>query len=422
MSSQSLHDTAESSVTQPLAEITEAQGIGRSASAKTFLYSLKTSSLAWFDALKQIFSCYLAVHLAILATTIFSILFVLPDFSDKSLHLYTLWYVWQRYDANWFSGIASYGYKDSLSTAFFPLYPLLERSLLPFVSTPYVAGLIISNVAGLVMLVVLYRLVREDFGPEQAWRSVLYLSVFPTAFFFAAEYNESLFVCLTLLSFYYMRHGRWWVAGLFGLLASLTRSIGIFLLVPFAYEYLYQHQFDFRKFRLNILGGVLIGLGTGIFAVYCYVKFHDALAFSHAQAHWSRVFVFPGVAYFTTFHYIRANGFLSFLGLRNSFDLVLDLFVLVLVVLSFVGPWRLPRHLLSYGLYALVAYVFFQLFPIANPFPLTSVPRFMIEIFPAFIVLAGIGKHRGFSINYLMVAGTLFFFLLTQYLSGHWIT
>lgn len=420
MSSQSIHGTSEDIIQRN--DTLVGDGAGQSAPPPTFIQAFKTSLLEWYDALKQVFSCYLAVHLAILTTTVFSVLFVLPDFSGKSLHLYTLWHVWQRYDANWFSGIASYGYKDSLSTAFFPLYPLLERSLLPFVSTPYIAGLIISNVAGLLMLVVLYRLVCEDFGHERAFRSVLYISVFPTAFFFAAEYNESLFVCLVLLSFYNMRHGRWWIAGLFGLLASLTRSVGILLLVPFAYEYLYQHQFDVRKTRLNVLGGGLIAAGTVLFAGYCYIKFHDALSFSHAQAHWSRNFAFPGVVYFTTLHYIRANGTLSFLGLRNILDLSIDLFVLVLIVLSFVGPWRLPRHLLSYGLYALVSYIFFQLFPVSNPFPLTSVPRFMIEIFPAFIVLAGIGEQRGFSLNYLMIAGALFFFLLTQYLSGHWIT
>jgi hypothetical protein len=417
MSSQSIHE-----------DIVQRNDIAREEDAREqsprtpFSQAFKGILLNWYEALKQIFSTYLAVHLAILVTTVFSMLFVLPDFSNKSLHFYTLWRAWQRYDANWFAGIASHGYKDATSTAFFPLYPLLERSLLPFVSSPYIAGLIISNVAGLIMLLVLYRLVREDFDSERALRTVLYISVFPTAFFFAAAYNESLFVCLSLLSFYNMRHGRWWIAGLFGLLASLTRSVGILLLVPFAYEYLYQHQFDVRKFRLNALSGVLIVAGMGLFAAYCYFKFHDVLAFSHAQSHWSRNFAFPGVAYFTTLYYVRANGILSFLGLRNLLDLVIDLFVLVLIVLSFVGPWRLPRNLLSYGLYALVFYVFLQLFPISNPFPLTSVPRFMIEIFPAFIILAGIGKHRGFSLNYLLIACALFFFWLIQFLSGHWIT
>ncbi len=417
MSSQSIHED----IIQRT-DVGEADEREQSPSHVPFSQVFKDALLNWYVALKQIFSTYLAVHLAILVTTVYSILFVLPDFSGKSVHVYTLWHAWQRYDANWFAGIAASGYKDATSTAFFPLYPLLERSLLPFVSSPYIAGLIISNVAGLIMLMVLYRLVREDFGHERALRTVLYISVFPTAFFFAAEYNESLFVCLSLLSFYNMRRGRWWVAGLFGLLASLTRSVGILLLVPFVYEYLHQHQFDLKKFRLNVLSGVLIVAGMGLFAAYCYLKFHDALAFSHAQAHWSRNFAFPGVVYLETLHYLRADGLFSFQGLRNSLDLIADLFVLVLIVLSFVGPWRLPRNLLSYGLYALVFYVFLQLFPVSNPFPLTSVPRFMIELFPAFIILAGIGKHRGFSLNYLLIACALFFFWLMQFLSGHWIT
>ena len=70
-----------------------------------------------------------------------------------------------------------------------------------------------------------YRLVEEDFDQERAYRTVLYLSVFPTSFFLAAAYNESLFLCFSLLSFYEMRHGRWWLAGLFGFLAGLTRPV-----------------------------------------------------------------------------------------------------------------------------------------------------------------------------------------------------
>lgn len=378
--------------------------------------------LAWYTAFKHTFSCYLAVHLAFLVTTIYSVLFVLKDFSSQSLSLDTLLAVWERKDAGHFRYIALFGYTDWWRTAFFPLYPLLEKSMLSFIHNPYIAGLIVSNVAGLLMLAVLYRLVHEDFGQQRAVRSVLYLSVFPTAFFFAAAYNESLFVCLTLLSFYYMRRGRWWWAGLFGCLASLTRSAGLLLLVPFAYEYLYQHQFNLKKFRIDILSGGLIAAGTGLFALYCFVTFHDALAFSHAQSQWLRQLHAPWDAYLLTVYSIRSTGLLSFVALRNILDLVPDLFILLIIVLSFVGPWRMPLRLLSYNLYALVGYIFFQLFPVMNAFPLTSVPRFLLELFPAFIVLAGIGKHRGFHLNYLMLSGALLFFLLTQFLTGHWIT
>ena len=416
MSSQPLQETPES--------VTQDNDIHPPQLSSTVALSVpkKAPMFAWYIAFKDTFSCYLAVHLAFLVTTLYSVLFVLKDFSTQSLPLALLWNAWARKDAGHFRYIALFGYTDSWRTAFFPLYPLLERSMLFFVSSPYIAGLIISNIVGLFMLVVLYRLVDEDFGQQRAMRTVLYLSVFPTAFFFAAAYNESLFVCLTLLSFYSMRRSHWWLAGLFGCLASLTRSAGLLLLVPFAYEYLYQHQFTIKKFRVDILSGGLIAAGTGLFALYCYITFHDALAFSHAQAQWLRQLHAPWDAYLLTIHYIRSTALLNFIALRNILDLVPDLFMLVIVVLSFVGPWRMPLSKASYSLYALVSYVFFQLFPVMNAFPLTSVPRFLLEMFPAFIVLAGIGRHRGFHLNYLMISGSLLILTLLQFLTGHWIT
>jgi hypothetical protein len=44
----------------------------------------------------------------------------------------------------------------------------------------------------------------------------------------------------------------------------------------------------------------------------------------------------------------------------------------------------------------------------------------MLAIFPAFIVLAGIGKSRMLNLNYLVISGALLFLLLTQFLLvGH---
>src|SRR5256884_319567 len=170
---------------------------------------------------------------------------------------------WDRWDSAYFVEIATKGYDAPYRTAFFPLFLLLERALAFLTYDPFVAGLIIANLAGLGMLTVLYRLVARDFDALLAYRTVLYFSVFPTAFFFAAAYNESLFLFLALLSFYYVRRGNWWLAGLFGFLSSLTRSTGLFLLVPFFYEYLRQHQFKLRATRFDILGITGIPAGVG---------------------------------------------------------------------------------------------------------------------------------------------------------------
>src|SRR5579859_6125894 len=204
----------------------------------------------WYGAFKQILPTYIATHLAFFVSSCLAVLFLHPDFDWRSFPLYTLWQSWFRWDTGHFVHISLYGYTDAWRTAFFPLYPLLIKAVAPLTHNPFTAELLISNIALLVVSMVLYQLVCEDFDRERADRTVLYLSVFPTAFFLAVGYNESLFLCLALLCFYQMRHGRWWLAALFGLFASLTRSAGLFLALPFCLEYLRQHQFRWRLWRL----------------------------------------------------------------------------------------------------------------------------------------------------------------------------
>jgi len=388
--------------------------------------ALKATALEWLKALRGVFPVYLGVHLAFLVTTFLATLFVLQDFEPRSLPVSTLWNSWHRWDTGHYLIIATRGYDVYYRSAFFPLYPLLERVGMVFThNDAFIAGLLVSNLAGLVMLMALYRLVDEDFGQERALRTVLYLSVFPTAFFFAAAYNESLFLCLSVLSFYEMRHGRWWLAGLFGFLASLTRSVGLLLLLPFCYEYLRQHQFRLKATRLDVVSGALIPAGIGLFALYCYYRFNDPLAFSHAQANWIHALQFPWYAMNKSIQVILHNGgLLNFNVLRNLLDLVPTLLFLALIVGAFIGPWRFSRDLWAYGFYAAALYIFFQLYPVVGSghFPLQSVTRYLLEVFPAFIVLAGAGiKSRTFNMSYLMVSGAALFFLLTQFLTGHWV-
>src|SRR6266568_4755051 len=339
----------------------------------------------WLSALKDILPVYIAIHLAFLVLTYLATLFTFTpkNFSLYSLPLSTLIKSWDRWDSGHFVEIATKGYDAPYRTAFFPLFPLLERAL--------------------------------------AYRTVLYFSVFPTAFFFAAAYNESLFLCLALLSFYYMRRGNWWLAGLFGFLASLTRSVSLFLLVPFFYEYLRQHQFKLRATRFDILGITGMPAGLGVFALYCYLRFRDPLAFSHAQGSWLRQLHGPWHGLLDSFLIITRRGILSFDTIHNVIDLSAGLLMLLLIVLCFIGPWKFSRDLWAYALYAASIYFFTLLVPEAGGFPLASLSRLVLELFPAFIVLAAIGKNRQFNLYYLTFSGAILAFMLMQFLTGYWI-
>jgi Gpi18-like mannosyltransferase len=271
------------------------------------------------------------------------------------------------------------------------------------------------------VFMVFYQLVRQDGNEEQATRSVLYLAVFPTAFFLVAAYNESLFLFLAVSSFYCMRRGNWWLAGLCGGLASLTRSAGVLLLVPFCYEYLRQHEFSLRKIRFSVVNSLLIPAGLAIFAIYCYYTLHDLLAFSHAQVFWGRHLSLPWDGFVNSYYVMQKKWGLTFDAFHNAIDFSAGLIMLVLLVLSFVGPWRFRRDQLAYPLYAVAAYLLLILFPGTGEFPLESLSRLVIELFPLFVVLAAMGKRSSFNIHYLTISAGLLAFMLLQFLMGKWI-
>ncbi len=383
----------------------------------------------WIVAFKRIWPIYFAVHLAALVLDWLSTLFKLKDYDYSTVLFHSLWENWYQWDTQHYTGIAIGGYTKIEDTAFFPLYPLLIR-IVKFVfpihnqtTAALLAALLVANVAGLVMLVVFYQLVREDFDDDCAYRTVLYFSIFPTALFFIAGYTESLFVCLLLLSFYCMRRGYWWLSGLFGLFACLTRSGGVFLLLPFCYEYLRQQQFQLKKIRFSVLAGVLIPMGVALFSFYCYWRFGDFLSFSHVQATtWFRETTSPWTTFNLMFIQMQHdNSPLNYHFVRNAVDLVPDILVLIVLILSVVGPWRFHHAQYSYCILAISLFIFLQMFPVPYAFPMQAMGRYMLEVFPAFIVLSRLGKNRTFDLNYLIVASTTFACLLMLFITGRWI-
>ena len=67
---------------------------------------------------------------------------------------------------------------------------------------------------------------------ETARRTVLYVAVFPFAFFFTQVYTESLFLLTSVSAVTAAVVSRWGWAGFFGGLAALTRPNGILIAIP----------------------------------------------------------------------------------------------------------------------------------------------------------------------------------------------
>ena len=156
---------------------------------------------------------------------------------DRPLQIHQGLFCW---DAAFYRDIADYGYHHVAREGlrFFPLLPLASRALaVPLFGSTGAALLLLVNVAALVAGVLLYRLtVLETKDRATATRATWLLALLPPATVLVLGYAEALLLVFAIAFFLCIRTNRWWVAILFGLLAGLSRPVGMTLLVPAVIE------------------------------------------------------------------------------------------------------------------------------------------------------------------------------------------
>jgi Dolichyl-phosphate-mannose-protein mannosyltransferase len=209
--------------------------------------------------------------------------------------------IWGRFDAAHLIQVARYGYTgphaDPHASVFFPLYPLLIRSLMSIGISPLVAGLLISTVASCVAFHFVFRLAEEMLGEEAATRAVSYLAFFPAALFLVAPYVESLFLAGASAAFFYARRGRWGGATIGIAVATACRAVGVFLVLGLIVEFLRQRDFGRARISAAALAMIVGSLPLVFFVGYLWHLHGTPLAFLHDETlGWERHFVGPLVS------------------------------------------------------------------------------------------------------------------------------
>lgn len=342
--------------------------------------------------IRDIIWLFVATRLLLVMVTYFGyILLIVPKDSKVAVNTVALFTSWNRWDAVNYVRIAQHGYQNVYDSAFFPLFPLLISGISHLLGnwSYLLVGTILSNAALLGALFVIYQIVAEAQGDQVARRTLLYLCIFPTAFFFFAPYNESLFLLLTSGAFLAMRRQRWWLAGILGLLAALTRSAGVLLVIPYIWELWASRESitaERQKMLFRLLPILLIPLGTALYCIYCWSTFGDPIAFASVQSHWGRHSAWPwqgiGISLYELFWNQPFGSF-------DEVHIILDLgATLGFITLAIMG-WRKLRT--SYNLW-LGILLFYSLISAAlgRHDALLSNQRFVLEMFPAFITLAAL--------------------------------
>jgi Mannosyltransferase (PIG-V) len=293
--------------------------------------------------------------------------------------------VWARWDSVFFVRIAEHGY-DHASAAFYPLYPGLVAALGRVFGGHYVlAGVVVSLAAALGAFLLLYRLALPQLGPVGAQHAVVYLAVFPMALFLQAVYSESLYLLLVLAAFLAAERGTFAAAGFLSGLAILTRVTGVALLPALAFLAWQQRN------RLRAFAGLALAVPVAaIYPLLLWQQVDDPWAFWGAQDLWHRDVSSAGP--FGGIWEALTKWTPSGAGPQHAIAVNVEgLIALVLFLVLTVVAWR--RFGTAYGLFAAVSLAIPLSYP-SSRWPLLSLPRFGLVIFPFFLALAALAAER----------------------------
>jgi hypothetical protein len=337
--------------------------------------------------------------------------------------------VWARWDSVPYLQIAEHGYGgEKGSPAFYPLYPWLVGGVGRVLGGHYVvAGVAVSLAATLVAFVLFHRLARRHLDANGANRALLYLALFPAALFLQAVYAESLFLALALGAFLAAERDRWPLAWLLVGLALLTRPTGIALVPPLA---VIAWRSSGR--RAAAASFVLAPLVFVAYPLVLHEQLGDARAFLHAERFWHRtVSVFgPLDGVWQALHAAWAGVLQLTVGSQThwywtpvnpartaTLNLELLAYLVVLVALGVVAWVKIGA---PYGVYVAASLAI----PLSAPsdlYPLLSLPRFGLAMFPVFLALAAVTRREAIHTAVLSVSAVFLGVAVAGWATWQWV-
>jgi hypothetical protein len=315
----------------------------------------------------------------------------MPFRQSKFVEIFAAW------DSGWYFDIARRGYywnpDGQSSIAFFPLYPMLVRAgAWPFGGTDralWISAIGVSAIAYFLALVALHRFTERWSGDrETARRTVLYLAIFPFALFFTRVYAESVFLLTSIMAVAGAWEGRWWRAGVWGALATLSRPNGILIGIALGLLALRDRP-SVPALAQRSAALALLPAALGGFCVFAYSLSGDPLAWLNAQSQWGYSLGHPPWQLLLSLlgRILRHGAYdYFFVSPMAPFRLFHGLAALLFLVLT---PAVFKRLGVAMGTYVLVS----LLIPLSGN-ALEGLGRYTAVLFPVFMVLGGLRSQR----------------------------
>lgn len=206
-----------------------------------------------------------------------------------------------RADSWWFDNIIHNGYMMQVLTndpirmnqanwAFFPLYPMLCKLMIGITGlNAAIVEVAVNQTELLICLFLTYKMALKNMSPNSAIFLPLVIAFSPANIWFLAAYSDMTYLLFTVLVFQAYRVKRYWLAALLGYFLTLSRFVGIVIIVSHLISYWQYKQFNLRNSIELVLQLIIISSGLLTFMVYLHFKCGDALAFYHIQAAWGHL-------------------------------------------------------------------------------------------------------------------------------------
>lgn len=326
--------------------------------------------------------------------------FRLPDFVKR----------FTGFDGLHYINIAQNGYEKN-EVAFFPLYPLLIRLVASILGFP-VAALVITSFALVIILLLFPRYLSQIGTTKNSRWFLFFFLTFPTSFFLQSAYTESLFILFILLTLFFDKKNNTMATIVFGLLAGMTRVVGIFLTLPLLLS---------KRRKATFLAPVL---GFLSYAGYLWISTDDPLKFFHVQSQFgagrtTNVILLPQVLYRYLKIFLTAD--LNYLYFIAAIEFGIFLFVLSILVYDLFRIThkkatgnlsdRLGLNLFGFSL---------LIFPTVTG-TLLSMPRLVLPILTLYLVLSEI-KNVYIKVTIAGIFSLLHIILLMFFIQGYFVS
>lgn len=323
--------------------------------------------------------------------------------------VFDYWLSWAQWDGGNFLSIATRGYQNLQYFAFAPLFPFLAKMLsFVFGGNVFVAGLVISNISFAMFLVLFHSFLKKNYPAGVANSTLITFLTFPTTFFTVAYYSESLFLLLLVIFFIFLAKHNFIKSAFIIILASLTRFIGIFLIVSLFYAYLARIKFKPSRINMTFAGLFISFLGIFIFSIYLKTAGGHFLQFLLSQSFWQRQ---PSDPLSTVFSYIWSFITHERRPLNDYFDFAMTATFISLLIW---GVRKIPSSLWLFSALAI-------LIP-ASTGTLSGIPRYILASLGSFIIIGQIlERHPKFKIPYWVASLFLQAILAVFFISGYWV-